>query len=408
VRGEEPEVDPALCINCGKCVRACPEGARLPLTDPWEAVQRLPFKVAVPSATLFSQFPANITPEKIVEGLLALGFDAVYPHWIETELVNMAIRDYLDESRGPYPLISSSCPAVVRLVEVAYPHMAGQVIPVMSPREIAGRELKRLCSERNGCRPEEIAVVYIAPCPSKAASVRQPTEQKERHLDLAIGISEIYKPLLTAITQSTEPGGVEVAVKSRVGLAWASLGGESQSLQPGRHISVYDLAHVIRVLDDIGAGKIRGVEFVECWACTAGCVGGPLAVDEAFTAASKIQKLVEQISAEEARQASREARRRYVKGSLLRTLMPRSLDSSPLSFKEQFERSKVRNSLAALLPGIDCGLCGAPTCDTFAEDVAAGRSRLAECVIASDERVGAVRRRHEAARARLASFAPVG
>ena len=34
-----------------------------------------------------------------------------------------------------------------------------------------------------------------------------------------------------------------------------------------------------------------------------------------------------------------------------------------------------------LLPQIDCGSCGAPTCRTFAEDVVKGECKLEDCII---------------------------
>ena len=44
------------------------------------------------------------------------------------------------------------------------------------------------------------------------------------------------------------------------------------------------------------------------------------------------------------------------------------------------------------LPGLNCGLCGAPTCRTFAKDVAGGSTRQNECVFFSDERLKQLRK----------------
>jgi len=33
------------------------------------------------------------------------------------------------------------------------------------------------------------------------------------------------------------------------------------------------------------------------------------------------------------------------------------------------------------LPGIDCGVCGAPTCKAFAEDIVKGENRNAVCIV---------------------------
>jgi Na+-translocating ferredoxin:NAD+ oxidoreductase RNF subunit RnfB len=40
-----------------------------------------------------------------------------------------------------------------------------------------------------------------------------------------------------------------------------------------------------------------------------------------------------------------------------------------------------------MLPGIDCGVCGAPTCECFAEDVSKGFAELKECIFFADENI---------------------
>lgn len=40
-----------------------------------------------------------------------------------------------------------------------------------------------------------------------------------------------------------------------------------------------------------------------------------------------------------------------------------------------------------LLPEIDCGSCGAPTCRAFAEDVVKGECKVEECVVYMRERM---------------------
>jgi Na+-translocating ferredoxin:NAD+ oxidoreductase RNF subunit RnfB len=52
---------------------------------------------------------------------------------------------------------------------------------------------------------------------------------------------------------------------------------------------------------------------------------------------------------------------------------------------------KRQEALIEALPGLNCGLCGAPTCTTFAGDVARGTARLARCVFFSDDRLQELR-----------------
>jgi ferredoxin len=148
VRDGKVKVSSSLCIDCGNCLTVCPSGTIKPRTDSWEQVEKFPFKVAVVSPTLFAQCPPAITPADIADGLLAIGFDAVHDVSIETELYHLATQDYLDDYDGPLPVISAICPVVVRLIQVSYPDMVDQIMPIEPPREIAGLEVKRIYSER--------------------------------------------------------------------------------------------------------------------------------------------------------------------------------------------------------------------------------------------------------------------
>ena len=47
------------------------------------------------------------------------------------------------------------------------------------------------------------------------------------------------------------------------------------------------------------------------------------------------------------------------------------------SIKMMSERERIRK----LLPGIDCGSCGAPTCSAFASDIVRGDASIEECIV---------------------------
>jgi len=399
VRKGKLTVKPELCIDCGDCIVACPEGAIQPRTDPFNSIEAYKFKIAIVSPSLFGQFPSTISPVDIVEGLLAIGFDAVYDLSIESELFNKAIQDYLAEYDGPRPVISSMCPVVVRLIQVSYPDMVDQVIPLQPPREIAGREAKKYFSMKLKIPESDIGAIYVSPCPAKMASIKQPAEGARSHLDMAIGISDIYNPLLHAIMKFKKPKGPDQsslpdnALKSRLVLSLAMTGGQSKALQQEHSISVAQLPNIIHVIEDIEKGKIRNVDFLECRACTGGCVGGPLTVDNRFVARSKLQDIIDRIGRERG-SVEDEIESRYVKGDyfLVQPLKPRPVSAGSGTIFEQIERVKVREEIIKMLPGIDCSLCGAPTCAAFANDIANGEAESADCVLLSPERIKKLRR----------------
>ena len=200
VKKGKATVIPELCIDCGSCLGVCATGAITATTITFADLDKFKLKVAVASPALFTQF-AN-TPSQVGQALLTLGFDAVWKYAVDIELIDRAIRDYVKKWSGPFPLISNSCPVVVRLIQVAYPAMVDQLIRLEAPREIAGRELKRQYSRKLGLAPEDIAAIYIAPCQAKTISILQPAEGGGSHLDGAVGISQIYNDLLSIMRKT--------------------------------------------------------------------------------------------------------------------------------------------------------------------------------------------------------------
>ena len=93
-----------------------------PTTRTLEDFERYAFKVAIPSPVLYGQFPLDVKPEDIAQGLLAVGFDAVWDYGVDTRLVAQAIVDYVDalgraaagRSRSPVPSWSASCRSPTR------------------------------------------------------------------------------------------------------------------------------------------------------------------------------------------------------------------------------------------------------------------------------------------------------
>ena len=56
-----------------------------------------------------------------------------------------------------WPLIASSCPVVVNLVEQVYPDLIDHLVPVVSPMIAHGRHLKQI-------HGPEAFVVFVGPC----------------------------------------------------------------------------------------------------------------------------------------------------------------------------------------------------------------------------------------------------
>lgn len=375
------------CIYCGKCFRDCPEHAITASTHSLADLKRYKHTVCIPSSTIYSQFPGEGAPNRILCALKALGFDEVYEEALGTEEASIATQAYLKGYQGPYPLISSFCPAIIRLIQIRFPNFVDQINPIDLPAEIVAKDIRQSKAKDLGIKEEELGIFYLVPCPAKMVAVTK-TETKEwSYIDGAISISDIYGELLSAVREVKEGEDLQKATGS--GIGWAVKGGEIRELERQRclrddkeSIVVDGIKNVINVLDEIENGKLRNVEFIEARACPEGCVGGALTVADRYVSRGRIRKLM--LDDEKASAIDRAAvMKRFKEGYYFfeKALHPKPfanrLDPDPL---KAVEKMKLRDEIHASLPGLDCGACGAPHCRALADDVVQGKAEVTDCI----------------------------
>jgi Na+-translocating ferredoxin:NAD+ oxidoreductase RNF subunit RnfB len=395
VKEGKAELLSELCIDCGSCLRLCVSGAISATTQALKDVWKFKYKVAVPSAVLFGQFPANISPAHIIEGLKSLGFDAVWIIGVETALTNRAIREYMEKWKGKFPLISSSCPVVVRLIQVSYPGMVEQLVHVEPPRELAGRELKRKYAEELGIPKQDIGAIYVTSCQAKTISILEPAEGAKSDLDGTVGISDMYNGILSlahAYKENDLKAKMRDYLFSEDMFQWSTGEGQRGNLRDYRYMSLTGLSNIIRVFDDIEKGKLRNIDFLECYACWGGCINGNLTVDNLYVTRSKLQRLAAELPDQKAL-IEAEARERYPREYLYAKapIRPRPLKGDMGDLKERIKRVKDAELLLNTLPRLNCGLCGAPNCQTLAKDIASGDAQKTECIFFSKDRLERLR-----------------
>ncbi|MEW6365817.1 MAG: [Fe-Fe] hydrogenase large subunit C-terminal domain-containing protein [Acidobacteriota bacterium] len=376
------------CIDCGECIRSCTRGAVVPLTGTLEDLSSFTYKVAIPSPALYAQFDPEVTPGMILDALKICGFDDAVSLSASCDAVAAATELFLDEYRGQYPLISSFCPSVVRLIQVQYPDLVEQLLPILTPREIAAREAKVKKEVDSGIDTERIGAVYITPCPAKMVSIVDHPGMDRSYLDSAVSIRDLYQILAAALAQSQERKDRAGDGETASGIAWAYLGALPMSVPAENSMSVAGLPNVIRILDDIEKGRLRRYSFVECHACPEGCVSGPLTIENPYVARARAIRLSGSLERAEAAR-SEQILRLYREGAFLmkQTIGARPHKPLDTDISRAIAKMKEKDRIRAGLPGIDCGACGAPTCEAFAEDLVEGETEAASCVFVRQQQV---------------------
>ena len=133
VRNGKAELIPARCIDCGECMQRCPYHAVEGVSDKLEQIKDYQYNIVLPPPSLYAQFPAEISEDVIRGGLSHLGFDEIFDVAVASEYISLEIADYIKNyNGGRKPLISCTCPAVLRLIQVKFPELIKQVVPVLA------------------------------------------------------------------------------------------------------------------------------------------------------------------------------------------------------------------------------------------------------------------------------------
>ena len=311
-----------------------------------------------------------------------LGFDQVVDVSTSAAALARVLQKYMSTYTGRLPLISSSCPSVVRLIQVKYPDLVELIVPLDVPREVTAREIKKTVPQKLGLKEEEVGVFFIASCPAKMVSINQPAEKARSWFDGVIPIHDVYPALLPHIVGIKEVFDAKsVPEDFSFNSGWAMLGSITKAANLEGWLAVSGMDHVMRILNDIENSRLKNVEFVEVLAHMEGCLGGTFTVENPYLARANTikrrQKYEESISVDDDEIVSKLKDGYYM---LERPILPRPTTFFDTDLATSIKRMKERERIYSKLRKIDCGCCGAPTCKAFAEDLVRGEAEFTDCI----------------------------
>ncbi|MBU3876007.1 4Fe-4S dicluster domain-containing protein [Faecalicatena sp. AGMB00832] len=375
-----------FCIDCGRCIRYCPHHAKVPEYDSLNVLNNYKYTVALPAPSLYAQYNNLTNVDIVLNALLKLGFDDVFEVSAAAELVSEASREYIKAHADEGPFISSACPSVVRLIRVKFPALLSKLLPIKPPVEIAAEIARARAIEKTGLPSEDIGIIFISPCPSKVSYAKAPLGIEKSNIDNVVAIKDVY-PLLLPHMSKDESQLKPLSNSGRIGLGWGNAGGEVGGLLIDSYLAADGIVNILRVLEAIEDEKIHGLKFIELNACNGGCVGGTLTVENAYVATTKTKRLL---------------RYQPVSKSHLSThpeieslYWDDDVEYEPVfrlgnTFKESLEMMSTVEELTKKFPGLDCGSCGAPTCQTLAEDIVRGVATSNDCIYVLREHIASL------------------
>lgn len=377
VRNGKAVIMKKFCIDCGECIRICQNHAKKAIYDPLDVRKQYEYTVALPAPSLYAQFNNLDDINIILTALKRMGFDDVYEVSGAAELVSEMTRKYIREHQEKWPIISTACPSVVRLIRVRFPNLIEHLLPIKAPIDLAATLAREKARKETGLSPDKIGIIFISPCPAKVSAVKNPLGIDKSEVDAVIAIKDVYPKLLNYMKEVEVKGEIEnLAISGKIGIGWGGAGGECGGLLTESYLAADGIENVIHVLDDLEDQKISSLEFIELNACNGGCVGGVLTVENPFVAKVKLKRLRKYMPVACNHLGYNDTKDGYWTNEV--TYEP--VFELGMDMKESIAMMAKVEELCGKFPGLDCGSCGAPTCKTLAEDVVRGVANEKDCI----------------------------
>ena len=185
------------CVNCGQCVAVCPTGALIGqshIRRVLDAIEDPNLHVVIQHApavsiSLGEEFGLPIGQDVMGvmhAALRRLGFDAVFDTSFSADLTIMEEGTELVnriKNGDVLPMFTSCSPGWIKYVETFYPEFIPNVSTCKSPMQMLAAVIKTFYAEKIGMSPKKIFSVAAMPCTAKKFEASRPEMGRDGYQD---------------------------------------------------------------------------------------------------------------------------------------------------------------------------------------------------------------------------------
>lgn len=366
------------CVDCGNCLRACPVNAFYVEQDSFDQLRKFKYRVVLFPSVMVGQIPEIYSENQIYKALLDLGFTHIFEVEQPIQWLVESIRNEVRKNSNK-PLISSFCPAIVRLIQIKYPSLTENIVQLKAPHDLAAHFAINLLTQK-GIRRDEIGIFYVSPCSAKMAAVKRPLGEKVSIVDGLINMNELYNQIMRIIPLVAETDTRHLRENlSSDGILWCLPRGEARKFSR-KSMAIDGIHNVVKFLERLENEEVPELDFLELKSCDQGCAGGILLTGNRFLTVERLQKRAKLYPPGFKVQPDRINKKAVQQKLLAEPIQPKQVFRLDEDRLKALAKLRKIDKILCQLPGIDCGGCGAPNCHALAEDMVQGTAKMTDCV----------------------------
>lgn len=382
-----PQLDPNRCVDCGRCYQACPVNAIYIEQDDFETVYNCKYPVLLLPSIFTAQFEEKIKEKTILSALYHLGFKHVFEVEKSVDFIKEEMQKTVNENNGFKPIISTFCPAIVRLIQVKFPVLVQNLYLLKPPLDLTALYIRKLLTEEDNIPVKDIGIFYVTPCAAKIAAIKSPATEEESYVTGVINMNYLYNKVMRVIKQGEyklcEDSRTHNHRLSKSSLNYTLTGGEVNLLKNGRNLAIDGIHNVSDFLEKLEDEDIQDIGYLELRACDESCAGGILCANNRFLTAERqrkrMQRSPDEIDAEDNDLLNYVDHLNEHK-RVLGEVEPRSMDKMDDNMAVAMQKMRKAFEINQNLPQVDCRICGYPSCKALSEAVVNGQAEIEQCV----------------------------
>ena len=378
IRKGKADISDNRCVDCGNCLRACPVDAFYVEHDEFEQLKTFPHRVLLFPAVMIGQFAAKYSEDQIYQACLNLGFN----HVLEVEqpigwMIEMLRAEV--QKKDVTPKISSFCPAIVRLIQIKYPSLAGNIVPFHAPHDLAAHYIiSQLAKE--GIDRSQICIFYVSPCSAKLAAVKRPFGDKPTMVDGLINMNDLYNRIMKQMRSQETTDTSHLRKNITIdGTLWSLPRGEAREFK-NRSMAIDGIHNVVKFLERLETEEVPDLDFLELKSCSQGCAGGILLTGNRFLTVERLKKRAANYPTAAKLSFMDDCKETVQQKMISGPIAPKPAFRLDTDRKKALLKMQKMDKILCQLPAIDCGGCGAPNCHALAEDMVQGKAKMTNCI----------------------------